>query len=257
MSKKIKTGRFRVADFMNNLLVLPTMDTKKEGDMDITPIKEFIKQNEKDLELLGSYFKDMASSYAAGQTMLKPPEDIETKTNNLSIQFQQVIKQNYPAIFEKPSYYTGITAYYKSDGIAQFFQKETGISKEKPDYNDYFGHCIAFGKHFTGIICFAIRWKLNIGWIITKWLLEIHEFIPDWIKNTILYLLGWIIEKIKDELEPYKDNETGMIMFYFDRVDSFLRIHDKLDPKLQPPEKWHPKDYYPQTDWIKEWSLNI
>jgi len=249
MSEKIKMFRFGAADIMNELLVLPTMDSEKEEDMDITPFKEFITQNEKDLTLLGSYLEDVASAYKVDQIIPKPPKSIETKTNNLVTQLQQVIKQHYPAILVEPSVYRGMTVYYKSDGVAKFFQI-TKTAKEIPDYNDYFGHCMAFGKYLTKLICVALGYGLEIGRGVIKILLKIHK-IPKEIRDWIDDILKRIFDKIKYELEKYKNHETGMIWFYFDRADTILHIHDKFDPKLQPEEKWLPSYFYPQADWIK------
>jgi len=237
MSKKIKMLGFETADLMNKLLVLPTMDNiVKEEKLDLAPIKEFIKQNEKDLAVLDKYFEDMASGYKAEQTILKPPESIETTTKNLVVQLQQVIKQHYPEIPVKPTVYRGTTAYYLSESTADFLD----------DGKDYFGHCVAFGKFATLIICAFIRLGYKFGALLIWGWFKIHlpQFADD-----VLDILQCIYDEIGEDIEQYEKNPTGMIWFYFDRVDKISKIHDEFVPKLQPSEKWDPSDYYPQADW--------
>jgi len=250
MSKKINLFNIGASDFINRLLVLSTADPKVEMEIDVTPIQDFISQNKKDLENIGIYVEEATSKFALDQTILQPPESIEIKTNNLITKFQQVVNQNYPSMQGEQFVYNGISAYYKSVGIAKFFQNIGSSSFEETDNKDYFGHCLAFGSILTKSICAAIMLSLEISSKVLLGLLKIHK-IPIKLIDIILAIVNDIIKKIGEELKPYYNNKTGMICFYFDRVDTLLNIHDKFDPKLQPLQEWQPSNYYSQADWEK------
>jgi hypothetical protein len=238
MSKKLIKSKFEAADIMNKLMVLPTLNAVRDEGMDLTPIKDYIKDNETDLATLDKYFKDIASAYNASHTIANPPKDIETKINYLVTQLKEVINNNYPRVSMKLSVYDGITAYYKSDGTADFLEND----------NVYFGHCIAFDKYVTKIICEMLGLGLDFGAFLIYLWLKIH--LPK-LADPIYDALKDLIDLIKGDLDKYKNNQTGIIFFYFDRVDKVSKIFDHSEIRLQPAGKWVPGDYYPQADWIK------
>lgn len=245
MSKKIKMCRFGAAHLMNKLVVLPTISSEKEEDIDITPFKKFIEQNGKDLASLGRYFENVASAYKVDTSIPKPSKTYETKTNNLVTQMEQVIKKNYSDILVEPSIRIGMMVYYTGNAAKWLLEKYN-------DNNDYFGHCIGFNSLLTKLICAAIEFDLQTARASIYLLLKIHIKSPEFI-DFIDSIIEWIIDKIKYELKIYKENPTGMIWFYFDRVDKILHIYDKFDPKLQPSEKWHPSYWFDEGVWKQVW----
>jgi hypothetical protein len=250
MCGKIETGNIGVEDSTKNLSGLPIVDSERGEDIDLAPLKEFIEQNKKDLTTLGKYLVDVASA----SKISKHPKNIETITNTLVTQFQEVVKKYYPHILEESSDYKGLTCYYKSIGAATFLLKETEFKKGL-DRNYYWGYCFAFDKVLTKLICTALQYGLIIGKPVIDFLLKVHG-IDKKTRQLINQIVIRIADKIIYELEKYKKHDYGMIWFYFDRVDQFPHIFNKFDPKLQPPEPWHPSYYYPQADWEKKWPIN-
>lgn len=255
MRKKIKMCRFGAAHLMNKLAVLPRVYsekeedidiTEKEEDIDITPFKEFIEQNKKDLASLGSYFEKVASEYKVDTPIPKLSKSYETKINNLVTQTEQVIKKNYSDILVEPSIKIGMMVYYTGDDAKWLLEKYN-------DNNRYFGHCIGFNSLLTKLICAAIEMGIQIARGLIYLLLKIHIKKCQELIDLIDSILDGVINKIKYELKRYKENPTGMIWFYFDRVDKILHIHDKFDPKLQPSEKWHPSYWYDEGVWTEVW----
>lgn len=245
MSKKNKMFRFKTANLMNNLLVLPTMDNiERKEKMQLAPIKEFIKQNEEDLAVLDKCFKDMDSGYKAEQTILEPPESVETTTENLVVQFQQVTEQ-LTGVQEEGTGFTGKTAYWQSKHGFQFF-------KDKGDNKYYFGHCLAFDKNVTNLICTILEDEDYQKLIYAAVLALSRAIFSKKIVAFIVGILRKFINEFNKNLEECKNSPTGIRFWYFDRVDRIIHIFDKPDIDFQPNDPdWDPDDEYPNTEWNK------
>ncbi len=245
MNKKFKILRFEVADLMSKFMVSPSTGSNKASDIDITPIKEFIKKNEKDLADLNSFYVDIKSVYKEGESVTVIPKEIEEKTENLVLQLQNVIKEHYPQLQIQQKEYNGITAYFISDGIAKFF-------KEDKDMHDYFGHCLAFNEPFTDLICILLIGDVRIfelALIIQAYLTPIVNLK---LKEIIIFLDS-IADEIVKKIKEYKDHPYGIACYYFDNVQHIPKFTDKPILIKQPDKEWDPYQHYPQAGWIKVW----
>jgi hypothetical protein len=239
MSKKNETSIVKVDDLMNKVIE-STADTQDEV-IDCTAIKEVLKQNEENLTEINKYFKDMALGYKAEQTIINPPENIQTKIDNIVLELQNVIQQYLKQL---PRY--GITAYWKSKGSAKYLKNEYC----------YFGHCFAFDKKITDCICSIVEELIEWGldYIMTGIRIFLEAFLDKEIVDAIIHVLYAIIAAIVEDLENLKKSRAGIMIFYFDRVDMLTKFGDYIDLNLQPSIKWIPDKYYDQEGWNLIWK---
>jgi hypothetical protein len=240
MNKKIK---FDAIDLINKLFVLSKADSNKEMVIDITPIKEFIKNNDKDIAELNSYYGDILSTYQEGEKITALAEEVEIITNNLVLQMQNIIKEHYSQIKIQQKQYNGITAYFVSDGIAKFFNK---------DEHDYFGHCIAFNEKLTELICLLIKGGVKIVELAIILLAYLTPIVNLKLKD-IIYWLENIVGKIYNNIDEYQNHPYGMAWVYFDNVQRISNLADKIELIKQLDHVWNPSEIYGGKDWIQVW----
>lgn len=211
----------------------------------IDKISSFLDRNYEDLAAIDQYFEDAALSRIDGEPILEADSSLMNAQDNLVMQWNEIIQSEFQS---QPSLWTGITAFFESVGNAQYFEEEG-------DYELYHGHCKAFDKQSTDLICclvlvagggVAALFTLLIA------LMPILGFIYGVILGVILALFWPAIVTFLIgifALHPY-----GMVWFHFDNVNSSRIIDDRFPRYPQPSFDWDdPSYWYSQTPWVQVW----
>lgn len=248
MRKKIKIVVIGVVVLLLMLVASPAVTSIT------TPVKEaiedFLDENRADLATLDEYFEDAAEAARNSEPIPEPSQQIIKNMDFLVEQWKEIIELHYQQS-EPPQEYEGVTAFFESNGTAQFFIDET-----PPDYEWYKGHCMSFNKTHTDLICFLV---LIVGGGVAALVSLLISLIP--VLGLIYgFLLGvfiaffWpvILARLNMifQAAPY-----GMALFRFDNVNSSHIWDDKLDIRPQPsyPRPYNPSFHYPQSDWEQIW----
>ncbi len=243
MSKKIKIFGIGAAVLLVTIALSPVVNSNKEKDEIKLAILGLIEKNEEELATLNKYFEEVALAYDKGEALPEPPERFGEIQKSLVLQWQPIIKQYYQTRQSQPPVYEGTTAIYESDGVAQFFLDEG-------DYDLYFGHCFAFNRTHTGLICETIEVSVGIAliWSLFLALIPIIGFIYGII--LIVWIIPWLLY-IKGILDEMKSWPYGSAWFYFDNANHISRLFDKFEIKEQPsyPRPYDPAVHFSQINW--------